>query len=39
MTRVTGVVKLALIIGVALHVLGLVLLAEDLESSVLYLPS
>ena len=39
MARVAGVVKLVLIIGVALHVLGLVLLVGDLESSVLYLPS
>ena len=39
MAIVAGVVKLALITGVALHVLGLVLLAEDLESDILYLPS
>ena len=39
MARVAGVVKLALITGAALHVLGLVLLVEDLESNVLYLPS
>jgi len=39
MARVAGVVKLVLITRVALHVLGLVLLAEDLESDILYLPS